>query len=224
MQDPALSTERRPISELTSTSEHIDLKRMPSNDPRIDAYIAKSPDFARPILIHLRQLAHAACPDVEESLKWRMPHFLHKGILFGMAAFKQHCAVHFWNGKLVLGDKARMGVFGNLGRVAALSDLPNKKELLGLIKKAVKLNESGVKKPAPARPKKKLVVPPYFHAALEKNKKAQAAFEAFSPSHKKEYLDWITEAKRDETRGKRIKTALQWLAAGKPRNWKYMNC
>lgn len=197
---------------------------MPSKDPRVDAYIAKSPDFAKPILIHLRGLAHAACSDVEETLKWRMPHFLHKGILFGMAAFKQHCAVHFWKGKLVLGDKSSTGVFGNLGRVTSMSDLPGKKELLGFIKKAVELNEGGVKVPSVSRPKKKLVVPPYFLAALRKNKKAQAAFDAFSYSHKKEYLEWITEAKRAETREKRIATTIQWLAEGKPRNWKYLNC
>jgi uncharacterized protein YdeI (YjbR/CyaY-like superfamily) len=193
-------------------------------DPRVDAYIAKSPDFAKPILIHLRQLAHAACPEVKEALKWRIPHFLHKGILFGMAGFKQHCAVHFWKGKLVLGGKSRTGVFGNLGRVTALSDLPGRKEILGYIKKAVELNEGGIKKPSISRPKKKLIVPPYFLAALRKNKKAHAAFENFSYSHRKEYVTWITEAKREETRAKRMKTAIEWLAQGKPQNWKYLNC
>ena len=141
-----------------------------------------------------------------------------------MAAFKHHCVVHFWKGKLVLGNQARTGVFGNLGRVKAISDLPDKKELLGFIKKAAELNKRGVKKPIIARPKKKLVVPAYFIAALMKNKKAQTAFESFSYSHKKEYLDWITGAKREETREARIKTAMEWLAQGKPRNWKYMNC
>jgi uncharacterized protein YdeI (YjbR/CyaY-like superfamily) len=195
---------------------------MPTTDPRVDAYIAKSPDFAKPILTHLRKLAHAASPELEETLKWRMPHFTHKGILFGMAAFKQHCAVHFWNGKLVLGDKARTGVMGNLGRVTALSDLPNKKVLLGYIKKAVELNERGVKKPSASQPKKKLIIPSYFRAALKKDKKAQAVFDALSYSHKKEYLEWITEAKREDTREKRIETAIQWLAEGKSRNWKYI--
>jgi uncharacterized protein YdeI (YjbR/CyaY-like superfamily) len=221
---PGLSTDRPLISELTSRAERIDLKRMPSKDPRVDAYIANSPDYAKPILIELRRLAHAGCPGVEETLKWRMPHFLHQGILFGMAAFKQHCAVHFWKGKLVLGEKSRAGVFGNLGRVTALSDLPGRKELLGYIKKAVELNESGVKKPSIAQPKKKLIVPPYFLAALRKNKKAQAAFENFSYSHKKEYVNWITEAKREETREKRMNTAILWLAQGKPQNWKYLKC
>jgi uncharacterized protein YdeI (YjbR/CyaY-like superfamily) len=220
-----LSIDGGPISELTSASEQIDLNGMAIKDPRIDAYIAKSADFAKPILIHLRKLAHDACPGVEETLKWRMPHFVHQGILFGMAAFKQHCSVHFWNGKLVLGEAVRQDGMSHFGRVTTLSDLPGKKELLGYIKKAVELNESGVKKPAAkAGPKKKLVVPAYFVAALKKNKKAQVAFENFSYSHKKEYVEWITEAKRDETRAKRIETAIQWLAHGKSRNWKYANC
>jgi uncharacterized protein YdeI (YjbR/CyaY-like superfamily) len=196
---------------------------MPTKDPRVDAYIAKAPDFAKPILTRLRTLAHKASRDVDETMKWRMPFFTQDGILFGMAAFKAHCAVHFWKGKLVLGDERNEG-FGNLGRVTALSDLPSDKALLGYIKKAVELNESGVKKPATRGPKKKLIVPDYFRAALSKNKKAQGAFENFSYSHKKEYVNWITDAKRQETRERRIKTALQWLAQGKPQNWKYLNC
>jgi uncharacterized protein YdeI (YjbR/CyaY-like superfamily) len=151
-----------------------------------------------------------------------MPFFTRDGILFGMAAFKAHCAVHFWKGKLVLGDERNEG-FGNLGRVKALSDLPSDKVLLGYIKKAAALDESGVKKPATGAPKKKLIVPAYFRAALSRNKKAQATFENFSYSHKKEYVNWITEAKREETRERRIKTALKWLAQGKPQNWKYLN-
>ena len=196
---------------------------MVTKDPRIDAYIANAPDFAKPILTHLRALAHEACPKVEETLKWRMPHFTRGGILFGMAAFKRHCAVHFWKGKLVLGNDLVKG-FGNLGRVTALSDLPTKKVLLRYIKKAVELNESGVKKPVTRGSKKKLIVPDYFRAALSRNKKAQAAFDGFSYSHQKEYVQWITEAKREETRERRIKTALQWLAQGKSQNWKYLDC
>lgn len=193
-------------------------------DPRIDAYIAKAPEFAKPILIHLRRLAHQACPQVEETVKWRMPFFSHKGILFGMAAFKQHCAIHFWKGKLILEDASQQDGFGNLGKITSLSELPNKKTLLQYIKKAVALNDSGVKKAAVAPAKKRLLVPAYFREAIRRNKKAQANFDKFSYSHKKEYVTWITEAKREETREKRIKTALQWLARGKPRNWKYMNC
>jgi uncharacterized protein YdeI (YjbR/CyaY-like superfamily) len=197
---------------------------MPTKDPRVDAYIAKAPEFAKPILIHLRMLAHQACPGVEETLKWRLPHFSKKGILFGMAAFKQHCAVHFWKGKLLLEGNPRIGGFGNLGKVTRLSELPDQKKLLRYIKKAVELNESGVKKPVIKTAKKKLVVPAYFRAALSRNKKAQTTFDNFSYSHKKEYVNWITEAKREETRARRIKTALQWLSQGKPQNWKYLNC
>lgn len=197
---------------------------MATKEPGVDAYIQNAPAFAKPILIHLRALAHEACPQVKETLKWRMPHFSHKGILFGMAAFKQHCAVHFWKGSLILDDHRRSGGYGNLGKIVAVSELPNKKTLLRYIKNAVALNEGGVRKPAVKTAKKKLVVPAYFRAALSRNKKAQATFDNFSYSHKKEYVNWITEAKRDETRHKRIKTALQWLAQGKPQNWKYLNC
>jgi len=193
-------------------------------DPRVDAYIAKAPEFAQPILIHLRALAHKACPDVEESLKWRMPFFSRKGILFGMAAFKQHCAIHFWKGKLILGKDRRANGFGNLGKITTLSELPGKQELLRYLKKAAELNESGVKNAPVKVAKKTLIVPAYFRAALNQNKKAKATFDKFSYSHKKEYVTWITEAKREETREKRIKTALQWLAQGKPQNWKYMKC
>lgn len=200
---------------------------MPKKDPRIDAYIARSADFAKPILTHIRKMAHIACPDVEETLKWRMPHFLYKGILFAMAGFKQHCTLHFWKGALVLGkdfQKSEAGM-GQFGRITALSDLPSEKILVGYMKRAVELNDAGVKKePSQPKTKKKLVVPSYFTAALAKNAKARATFENFSPSHQREYVQWITEAKRDETRAKRIATTLLWLTQGKPRNWKYLNC
>jgi uncharacterized protein YdeI (YjbR/CyaY-like superfamily) len=200
---------------------------MAARDPRVDAYIAKSADFAKPILNHLRKLAHRAFPEIEETLKWGMPHFLHKGILFGMAGFKQHCMLHFWKGKLVIGENTRKAIGGGMrqfGRITALSDLPNEKVLIGYIKKAVELNDAGVKKsPLKPKPKRKLAVPRYFIAALNKNAKVRAAFENLSHSHQKEYVDWITEAKREETRARRIQTAIQWLAKGKSRNWKYLN-
>jgi len=199
---------------------------MPKKDPRIDAYIAKATDFAKPILTHLRKLVHAADPDVVETIKWNMPHFDHKGIVCGMAAFKAHCSFGFWKG-MILGNRAAEDeAMGQFGRIKSLADLPGDKVLLGYIKKAVQLNEAGVKKAAPPRSKvrKELVVPDYFTGALRKNKKALATFEGFSYSHKKEYVEWITEAKREETRANRVATALAWLAQGKARNWKYMNC
>lgn len=198
---------------------------MAKPDHRVDTYIAKSADFAKPILNHLRELAHTACPQVEETLKWSMPHFLFKGILFGMAAFKHHCMLHFWHGDLILGKnprKAHEGGTWQFDRITALTDLPGDRILLGYIKKAVELNEAGIKKERPKRkPSKELVVPEDFLAILNKNKKARETFEKFSYSHKKEYVEWITQAKREETRQKRIQTAMEWLGKGKPRNWKY---
>ena len=198
---------------------------MRDRNPEIDAYIAKSADFAKPILNQLRELAHTACPEVVETLKWQMPHFLHKGILFGMAAFKHHCMLHFWKGNLILGNKFRKtheGGTWQFDRITTLSDLPDDRILLGYMKKAVELNEAGIKKEAPKRKaSKELVVPDYFVAVLNKNPKAREAFEKFSYSHKKEYVEWITDAKREETRQKRMQTAIEWLAKGKSRNWKY---
>ena len=204
---------------------------MATKDPRVDAYIAKSADFAKPVLIHLRQLVHASCPDVEETLKWGMPAFMHKGILCGMAAFKQHCTFGFWKRKLIFArskgaSKLEDEAMGQFGRITTMADLPKDNVLRRYIKKAVRLNEEGIKLPPRPRPKvkKELVLPDYFLAALKKNKKALATFERFSYSHKKEYVEWITEAKTDETRQRRMKTAVEWLAEGKARNWKYMSC
>lgn len=202
---------------------------MPTQDPRVDAYIAKSADFAKPILKHLRALVHRGCPEVVETLKWGMPSFGYKGMLCGMAAFKQHCSFGFWKGELILhqkpGGMADAGM-GHFGRITSLADLPGARTLLGYVKQAAALNDAGVKKPGRPKPKGKtqLVVPDYFTAAMKKNKKTLATFQAFSYSHKKAYLEWITEAKREETRAERLKTALEWLAQGKARNWKYANC
>jgi uncharacterized protein YdeI (YjbR/CyaY-like superfamily) len=190
---------------------------MSKKDPRIDAYIAKSADFAKPILIRIRKLVHAACPDVEETIKWNVPFFEHKGILLTFPAFKQHCALIFWRGRLFLGKER-----GKFRRITSLADLPGDKILTGYIRKAVELNEARIKNPARSKSKaKKITVPDYFLAALKKNKKAMTAFDNFSPSCQREYVEWITDAKREETRIKRIQTAIQWIATGKSRNWKY---
>ena len=190
---------------------------MAIKDSRIDAYIAKSADFAQPILKHIRKLVHAACPDVEETMKWSFPHFDYKGMMCSMAAFKQHCSFGFWKGELILGkgpDGDRGEGMGQFGRITALSELPKDATLIGYIKNAVQLNEAGIKLPTSAKPKvkKELTVPDDLIAALKKNKKAQMAFENFSYSHKKEYVEWITEAKREETRKKRLETAIAWMA------------
>ena len=195
--------------------------RMGTRDPRVDAYIAKSPDFAKPILTHVRETIHAAVPEVEESIKWSMPAFMHHGPLMNMAAFKAHASVGFWKGQLVVGHGPGGDAMGHLGRITSVKDLPPKKELVALIRKAAKLNEKGVKVEKKKAPRPELPVPPELAAALAKNKKARANFEAFPPSHQREYNEWIGEAKREETRAARVKQAVEWIAEGKARNWKY---
>lgn len=199
---------------------------MGKKDPRVDAYIAKAQPFALPILKHLRKQVHAACPGVEETMKWSMPHFDYRGMMAGMAGFKNHCTFGFWKHNLVVGNDRRSDeAMGQFGCITKLSDLPSNKVLAGYIRKAAELNEKGVKvtRPKPAA-KTPLRPPAYFLTALKKNKQAKETYESFSYSHKKEYLQWITEAKTEETRQRRLAQAIAWMAAGKQRNWKYANC
>lgn len=202
---------------------------MGKRDERIDAYIDKSADFAKPILQHLRELVHRACPEVEETWKWSFPHFDYKGgILCSMASFKRHCAFGFWKASL-LPDSARLlaqsgEAMGQLGQIKSLQDLPSDDVLMGYIKQAARLNEENVKLPSRAAQtaeKKEIVVPEYVSEALRQNQKASRTFENFSYSNKKEYVQWITEAKTAETRDKRLATAIEWLGEGKSKNWKY---
>ena len=192
---------------------------MGTKDPRVDAYIEKAPDFAKPILKEIRARVHAACPTCEETMKWSTPAFDYKGPMCGMAAFKAHCMFGLWKAPLVVGGADPHNRYRQIKSVA---DLPAEKEMAALIRKAMSLNDEGVvveraprTKKAPAR------LPADLVAALQKNKKARTAFDAFSPSHKREYIEWITEAKREETRLKRVQTAVLWIAEGKARNWKY---
>jgi uncharacterized protein YdeI (YjbR/CyaY-like superfamily) len=192
---------------------------MPKQDPRVDAYIARAADFARPILLRVRKLVHATCPEVTEAIKWGVPFYEHKGILLTTPAFKQHCALIFWKSKLIFdkGDQQK-----KLRRIISLADLPGDKILAGYIKRAIELNEAGVKTPRrQPKSKEKLTVPDYFLAALAKNKKTLVTFQNFSPSCQREYIEWITDAKREETRAKRMQTAIEWITKGKSRNWKY---
>jgi len=199
---------------------------MGTRDARVDAYIAAAAPFAQPILEHLRELVHATCPLVEESIKWGAPFFLYRGGMFcHMAAFKQHCAFGFWKWKQVVGADAADDAMGQFGRIEKLSDLPPKKTIAACLRKAMALNDAGV--PAATRtkraPRPEAAIPADFAAALapKKHAKARATFEAFSPSQRREYIEWIGEAKREATRATRIATTLEWLAEGKPRNWKY---
>lgn len=201
-----------------------------NTDLRIDAYIEKAKPFAQPVLIHLRNLIHKGCPEVQETIKWGHPTFDYKGIFAGMAAFKNHAAFVLWKSKLLkdphnyLQERANQGgeAMGNLGKITSLKDLPPDKVILDFIKQAKKLHDAGVKIPTRSKKEKPpVVVPDYFIEVLKHDKKALANFHAFSTSHKREYVEWITEAKTQETREKRMETALEWIAQGKGRNWKY---
>ena len=205
---------------------------MASHDPRIDAYIAKSAEFARPILEHLRAVVHAACPEVEETMKWSSPHFGYKGsMMCSMAAFKQHCSFGFWLYKDVVGTNAEgtdgeQGM-GQFGKLTSVKDLPSKKQLTAYIKKAMALNVAGVKQQRPkAAPKPPPQLLEDFAVLLAQKKHAAArkTYDGFSSAAKREYVEWISEAKTDATRKKRLATALEWMAEGKQRNWKYMKC
>ena len=198
-------------------------------DTRVDTYIEKSADFAKPILNHLRDLIHKASPEINETMKWSFPHFDYKGTVCSMASFKQHCAFGFWKSTLLpdpenLLKSEVQSAMGQFGRITSLEDLPAEEVMIEYIRNAVLLNETGVK----VTPTKKvsvpladLVVPDHFLEMLAKNPLAQSTFQGFSNSHKKEYLDWFAEAKTEETREKRVATALLWLSEGKSRNWKY---
>ena len=199
---------------------------MGKKSPHVAAYIGNSADFAKPILQQLRQAVHAACSDAEETLKWRFPHFMYQGkILCSMAAFKRHCAFGFWHPSMrnaQAASPASEKALGQFGRLTSLEQLPKKAELTRLIRFAMKLIDENVKPAKSASKAKKPVrVPADFQSALAKKKLARQTFADLSPSHQREYLEWITEAKRPETRQKRIETSLQWLTDGKSRNWKY---
>jgi uncharacterized protein YdeI (YjbR/CyaY-like superfamily) len=202
---------------------------MAAKEKAIDAYIAKSADFAKPILEHLRELVYKACPDAAEKMKWSFPHFDYKGeMMCSMAAFKQHAVFGFWKAALmkdpILIKNAQSEVaMGHLGRITSLKDLPSDKKIIAWIKEAMDLNDKGIKlAPKPKSiEKKEILLPDYFTKALHKNKKALQLFTAFSYAHKKEYIEWFTAAKTEETRNKRIASSIEMIAEGKNFNWKY---
>lgn len=195
--------------------------------PEVDHYIAQSAPFARPVLQHLRQLVHTACPAVEEVIKWRFPNFMYHGILCSMASFKAHCAFTFWKGSLLQdkhgiiasGERTAMGSFG---KITSLQDLPADDVLLAYIKEAAALNEQGARKPARTRPQQRMEVPEDFAHALHSKAAAAAVFSQFTYAQQKEYIDWINSAKTTPTRLKRIGTAVEWISEGKVQNWKYI--
>ena len=204
---------------------------MGKKDTRVDAYIAKKAPFAQPILKELRAIIHEADPAIEEDIKWGAPAFMHKGIVCIMAGFNEYVGGNFGKGALIVPSNARRASddkgMQQLGKIHSIEDLPPRRKIIGYVKAAVKLNEGGVPTPnrgkdAPSRRRGPLRTPPSLTKALARNAKAKATYEGFSPSHKREYVEWIADAKTDETRDRRIEQALGWLADGKPRNWKYM--
>lgn len=198
-------------------------------NPAVDAYIAKSAAFARPILTRVRGLMHRACPQIEETIKWGVPHFEHRGVVASMAAFKQHASFGFWKQKLMQDPARLFPVAGDSSmggrKFRSVDELPSDAVLLRYIKAAVALNEQGIKLPNAGRKKKPPPkLPADLAAALRRNAKARATYDAFPPSHKREYVEWITEAKQEATRLKRLATAIEWMAQGKSRHWKYQDC
>ena len=205
----------------------------PTLDPRVDAYLEKVPDFARPMLERIRKAFHKGCPDVVETIKWSRPHFEHHGLVGGMSAFKAHVTVTFWRGKELEDPDGLLEPMGSQAGMAGvkaggLKELPSLKALTDLVRQHARLNEARGTQPAPT--KKKAArrpaprTPADLAAALKRNAAARATFEGFPPSKKRDYVEWITEAKRDTTREKRLKQAIAWMAEGKSKNWKYENC
>jgi len=201
-----------------------------ATNPKVDAYIAKAQPFAQPILTHLREMAHKACPDIAEEIKWGMPTFVLRGVILGhIAGFKQHCAAGFWGPEmraaLEADERQTDGGMGSLGRITSLKDLPSDKVLLGYYRQAAALIDSGERTRSISRGTKKTKpapeIPAELIAALKKSKTAAKVFAEFSASAQREYSDWIAEAKRPETREKRVAQAVEWIAEGKQRNWKY---
>ncbi|MCA6066935.1 YdeI/OmpD-associated family protein [Chryseobacterium sp. RG1] len=201
---------------------------MENYNAKVDEYIEKSQDFAQPILKHIREIVHEICPDTEETIKWKFPTFMYKGkILCSMVSFKQYCSLGFWlhdemkTLKNIETDVEKTNMF-SLGKITKIGDLPSKPLLKEMILEAMELTDKGVtlKKASPS--KTETEVPDYFQNALQQNKKASEIFIKGSPSFRKEYINWLTEAKTEATRNKRMEQAIEWISEGKARNWKYM--
>lgn len=192
---------------------------MSARDPRIDAFIAKAQPFARPILTHLREVMHRACPGIAESIKWGRPAFLNEGrILAVLGAFKAHASLTLWKmGEAAGREEEGMGQFGKL---TSLADLPEDAELIRIIQAAASVCAEAKPRPKKA-PRPDLPVPEELAAALAASPEAQAVWEGFAPSHRREYSEWVGEAKRPETRAQRVAQSVAWIAEGKQRNWKY---
>lgn len=194
-----------------------------SRDARVDAYIRKAPEFAQPILEKIRAAWHGACPDINETIKWGIPYFERNGLVGGMAAFKAHVSLGFWKAKQLSDPQGILGEGSSMSarRIRSLDDLPHERILLAYMREAVALNDTE-RAPQPRKPARTLPLPDDFLKAMQRNRKALATFEAFAPSQRREYIEWVVEAKQAATRERRIAQSVEWLAEGKPRHWKYM--
>lgn len=194
----------------------------------VDAYIAGRAPFAQPILVHARNMVHAAQPGIEEAIKWSHPAFLWKGkMVAGMAAFKEHATFGFWQGEAVTGKTGAVDTaMGSFGRLTSLADLPDDDALTAMVRKACALIDAGVvaKHMTGRKPRAELPVPAALQTALDANAKAKATWDNFAPSHRREYCEWVGEAKRETTAAARVAQTIEWLSEGKKRNWKYENC
>ncbi|MGY3266917.1 YdeI/OmpD-associated family protein [Lysobacter sp. HA35] len=196
---------------------------MTTRDPRVDTYIENAAPFARPLLERLRRDMHAACAELDESIRWARPVFMHKGrLIAGMAAFKQHASFGYWRGGEVVGEPRNDGM-GQFGQLRSLDDLPSSADIAEQVRRAIALVETDVPKPTRARtPRPALEMPDVMRDALDAHPVARRHFDAFSPSQRRDYIEWIVEAKRDDTRARRLAQAIEWLAEGKPRHWKHL--
>lgn len=202
---------------------------MTTTDPRIDAYIAKSAAFAQPVLTYLRQLIRETCPDVQETIKWGMPSFEYKGMMAGLASFKGHCAFYLWKGNIIPDPHGFLSTvggtgMGNFGKITSLGDLPTREIIVYYLQEAMRLNEEGIQVPKDKTKaaKKASETPQELLEALKQSPAAQLTYDNFPPGQKREYDEWIADAKTDATRQKRLKDAIQWMSEGKIRNWKYV--
>lgn len=200
---------------------------MKNTDPRVDAYIDNANDFATPILKHLRRLVHEVCPEVQEGIKWGFPAFDYKGYLCGMTAHKAHCSFTLWKGSLMEDPQGHLEIvgktgMGHFGKIKTPGDLPDDGVLKGFIMQGMRLNKEGTTVTRQPVKSSAVDIPGYFMERLRTSKKALETFEAFSNYNKKEYVEWVTGAKTEATRERRMSQAVEWMAEGKVRNWKYL--
>jgi hypothetical protein len=187
---------------------------------QINQYMAELPEWQRRMLVRLRQLIHEAAPEVEEAWRWDKPHFDNAGIMVGLCAFKEHVAVWFHKGALLKDTKklfeatARTEEKGMRAYKLHEGDKINEAAFLDLVKQAVAVNDKGTKLREAKPTKKALVVPEDLEQVLRKDPTAWANWEAFPVGHRRAYVEWVTDARQEETRKRRIAQSLEKIREG----------